>query len=126
MFISCGNEGKVFFDIKEDEVDKIVLHWEEHHYHNQIADNILLDGSKVAAFVQEFNDVKSVEDDLDLEHNCFQLHIYYWDGLVDKYKFDGHFIKNMQNHNYYVLSDEDNLITKYWGLNERDFCVKVD
>ena len=120
---SCNNTSTTFFALKTEDVDGIVLHWKEHHYHNDSSDFIKLDQESLEEFIEEFNQFE-VNAELHLENKCYELLINYVDGTTEIFDFDGHRVISRVNGHHYTCIDQENLITKFWNITEKDFCVK--
>ncbi len=122
--LSCSSGGHKFFDIKLEDVSQVRLHWKQHHYTNEDSDYYPIEEKEIQNFILEFNDLRpTLKNDF---NSCYEVVIDYVDHTQEIYKCDGVLLKNPHNNKIYKIVAKENLITKYWGIRKRDFCLKQD
>lgn len=122
--IACSSADHKFFNIKSEDVNRVRLHWMKHHYTNEDSDYYSLEEKHIEDFVMDFNDLRpTLTEDFNA---CYEIVIEYIDNTQEIYKCDGEFLKNPHNDKVYKILLKDNIITKYWGIRKKDFCLKQD
>ena len=117
---SCKRE--VDFKIDYEDVDKVELVWVEHHYLNPTQDHYILSDSLTKRFILDFNRVKEI--DPPNKTTCFELVLYFRDGRESRYVTNGEMLLNIKTGEYFQFRSRENMITKFWGIPEREFCIK--
>jgi hypothetical protein len=109
--------------IKEKNVNKIELIEIEHHYANESLDISILYPEFNKELINDLNNAVPISNHRIF--SCHELSIHYKNGHEERYITDGKFIERIKDKKKFKLVDlEKNLITKYWGISERDFCIK--
>ena len=104
------------------DVHSIELVEVEHHYVNESIDVLLLDGKKKNELITDLTNAEPL-----LKHRIFSCHelcIHYNDGRQERFITDGEYMERINDKKKFSLEMDENLITKYWGISERDFCIK--
>lgn len=124
ILFSCSSDSHKFFDIKYEDVNKVSLHWKQHHYTNEDSDYYVLEEKNIEPFVTDFNDLRpTLKKDF---NSCYEVVFEYIDNTQEVFKCDGELLKNPHNSKVYKILLKENIITKYWGIRKRDFCLKKD
>lgn len=108
--------------VNHDDIDYIELVWVEHHYHNETPDHFKLPEDKMQAFMDDFEHAHEI--DSPNKNTCFEIVFYLKNGDYLNYASNGRFLLDIRHGSYFEFGTKQNLITKYWGLHERDHCLK--
>ncbi len=118
FFFSCHPP----MNIDGEHVDRIVLVEVAHHYTNESHDTLPLLNENINEMVKDLNEAETV-----INHrifSCHELSIHFLDGHEERYITDGKHLERISDKEQFEFIIDDNFITKYWGVSERDFCIK--
>ena len=120
LLLNGCKHGPITIEAKD--VEKIELIEIEHHYANESLDISLLNDDLKKDFLSDLTNASPISN-----HRIFTCHevsIHYKDGTEERFITDGKFMERIKDKKKFALEMEKNLITKYWGISERDFCIK--
>ena len=120
LCLTACNHGPI--KIKAKNIEKIELIEIEHHYANESLDISELDNNLVLPFIKDLTNATPISSRRIF--TCHELCIHYKDGTQERFITDGKFMERIKDKTKFSLDMETNLITKYWGISERDFCIK--
>ena len=108
--------------LSENNVEKIELVWVAHHYHNPEVDYYELNPEVFNEFMDVFNGAEQLSPPVD--YTCFEIVVYWKDGGKENYITNGEIIRRVRTGEYFAFNMDYNVITHFWGIPEKDFCVK--
>ena len=94
----------------------------EHHYLNESSDVRPISHEVIDNFLHDLSNAEPI-----LNHKIFSCHeviIHYTNGSEERFITDGKYLERIKDSTKFALEMDKNLITKYWGISEREFCVK--
>lgn len=103
-------------------IDRIELVEVEHHYGNESIDTLPLQVNNLPAMVKDLNEAEPVTNHRIF--SCHELSIHFMDGHEERFITDGKHLERIKDKEQFEFIIEENFITKYWGISERDFCIK--
>lgn len=109
-------------NIHNDDVSSIELIEVEHHYLNESIDVLPLQGQSKDKLLSDLIDAEPILNRRIF--SCHELSIHYKDGSQERFITDGKYIERIKDKKKFCLDVSENLITKYWGITEKEFCIK--
>lgn len=123
-FIGCTQTSKRTIDPKS--VDSIVLVQVTHPYLGKRLHSTKLPDSSFKNFLIDFT---SKHPEICDFYSCYVIKIFLKNGKLISYRTDGvvfeKFIDADEVGSVFIQDDTINLITKYWGIPEKEFCDSV-
>jgi hypothetical protein len=121
LTIACGQTNK----IKSDSIDFIELVQVDHPYLGSRVDSIKLESKLVEEFLSDFADKK---EEVTKFFSCYVIKIHLKDGQLISYRTNGKVFEKFKDDNtkatYFKLNKDINLVTRYWGIEARNFCTR--
>ena len=108
--------------IMAQDIELIELIEIEHHYVNESLDILLLDDKLQNDFVKDLTNAAPISSRRIF--SCHEICIHYKNGEQERFITDGEYMERIKDKTKFSLEMNKNLITKYWGISERDFCLK--
>ena len=118
-FTACNHDP---LEIKATDIEKIELIEIEHHYANESLDISVLNSNLQDQFINDLTNATPISSHRIF--TCHELCLHYKNGTQERFITDGKIMERIKDKKKFSLDMEKNLITKYWGISERDFCVK--
>jgi len=104
-------------------VDSISLIQVDHPYIGHRVDSTLLTKELIPDFIDDFANKKETVVKF---YSCYVIKIRLKDGQLISYRTNGRAFEKFKDENtgaiYFLLNDTINLVTKYWGISEKQFC----
>jgi hypothetical protein len=129
LFICCKpdrknlNKASQSIETSGNNIDSIVLVQVAHPYLGHRLGSSTLDNIWVANFISDFSDK---HEEIIKFYSCYVIKIFYKDGHFISYRTNGKCFEKFKDNNesaiYFKLNKNINIITKYWGLPEGQFC----
>ena len=103
-------------------VNEINLIEVAHHYLNESIDVWKLDDKQTPNLLHDLENAHPVRKKRIF--TCHEVSITYKNENKERFITDGRFLERISDKTQYELDIDQNLITKYWGISEKEFCVK--
>jgi hypothetical protein len=116
---ACGHAP---INIDSNDVSSIKLIEVQHHYLNETIDILTLKKELESSLLEELQDAEPASN-LRI-FSCHELCVHYKDGKEERFITDGKYIERINDKTKFRLGVTENLITKYWGISEKEFCIK--
>ncbi len=121
FLFSCGHLFKRTIDPKA--IDSIVLVQVGHPYLGPRIRSIQLPAEQFGNFVDDF---ANKHEDLCKFYSCYVIKIFFKNGKFISYRTTGIVFEKFKDEDEkggcFILNNDVNLITKYWGITKDEFC----
>jgi len=110
-------------NISPGQIESVDLIQVDHPYLSGKVDSLKLDAKLIADFLEDFADKR---EEICKFYSCYVIKIHLKDGQLISYRTNGQLFEKFRDENttaiYFKLNKRINLATKYWGIQEDEFC----
>ena len=119
FFTACKNNNS----IDETQIERIELVQVEHPMLGGHINSIILETLETKNFLLDFQDRKI---EIVKFYSCYVIKIFYKNGELKSYRTNGHCMETIKDNTLkggpFSFNSKENLVTKYWHIEKKDFC----